>query len=117
MEFSVLAPNGIPYFDDWRVFDRDAQTGVLTLVRNTAEDGLQVRQEQECDGIVAHNREIRNETANKRCGDVMKVASVPISAYFNPSHGLMEARKQGDQAHVHRWLGENSKFLATDKRL
>jgi hypothetical protein len=97
------------YDGSWRLFDFDPATGRTVWVLH--EDGMMhFRTDQPVDHLIKDNAEARTDVAGKRWGDLARVASIPLNAYYDQKMGLSEAMSQGDSRYLAKFLnnGDNA---------
>lgn len=91
------------YDGKWRLFDYDPMTGRTQWVIH--EDGMiHFRTDYPVEHLIKHNAEARAEAAGSRWGDLPRVASIPLNAYYQ--NGLSQAMRQGDERYIKRWLND-----------
>lgn len=91
------------YDGPWRLFDFDPATGRTQWVLH--EDGkMHIRTDCPVDNLIKENAEAQAKARGTRFGDLARVASVPLNAYY--STGLHEAMRQNDMGFAKKWLND-----------
>lgn len=91
--------------DGWCILGRDPETGLEVHALDEG-DKFHVREVMPVDELVAENAEIRAALAGRRHGDGLSLAArVPLNVFWNR---LAEPLRQGDSAHLRRWLNDSS---------
>ena len=88
---------------DWRLLSWDPVTGRTVWSLSTG-DRTVIRTDYPVDGLIRSNTDARNAAQPGWKGDWHRVASVPLNIYHEQ---LAEAERQGDDAHVRRWLNNS----------
>lgn len=92
-----------------RLFSTDPFTGITTYWSMDPQTGkVTIQKEQKMQPIADANKRASNETGNAKFGDIARVASIPLSVYYD----LKRRGIADDPVALKKWLndGDNSVF-------
>ena len=101
----------------WELFDYDMQTG-RSVWATADEDGRTTyRIDYPAQALIDHNAAVRNmDRKRSGWGTGKAVAEIPLNIF---QAELAEAHRQGDRAHIKRWLNDsgNAAFRTFEGRV
>lgn len=96
--------SGDVFDGQWRLLNDDPELGVRRWVLDLDDGNMVLKTEwYSVDQHLERNKQLFNDSLNKRWGEGQIAASVPMHIW---ARELAPARKAGDDAYIKRWLND-----------